>query len=164
VTEATQPPGAPAPPAARDTLGTALLIGGIAVALLVAFATPALHFRGADQALLGLSAWEAVPWLTKAKVAVLGLAAAAAFLPRLRPMRLPITAAACVMMFLPAVGALAAAVYQWSEVRAEIVQIAGTRTPWIDPGWGVVALVAAALMLVGSLWRAGRAEGTPAPA
>jgi hypothetical protein len=54
-------PGAPAPPAARDTLGTALLIGGIVVALLVAFATPALHFRGADQALLGLSACEACP-------------------------------------------------------------------------------------------------------
>lgn len=151
----TQP--ASAPSLARDPLGLGMLLGGIALALLAAFAFPALHFRGADKALLGISTWEAVPVLTAAKLAFLGLAVAAALLPRLAALRVPLLLAAALMMFLPALGALAAAVYQWSDVRAEIVQLAGVRAPWIDPGWGMVALLAAALMLVGAMWRAHQA-------
>lgn len=148
---------AAAPTMAQDKLGFGLLLGGIALALIAAFAFPALHFRGADKSLLGISAWEAVPWLTKAKVAFLVLALAAAVMPRLAPLRVPLILAAALMMFLPALGALAAAVYQWSAVRAEIVQLAGVRAPWIDPGWGMIALLVASIMLLGAMWRAHRA-------
>lgn len=143
----------PAPATARDPIGLGLLLAGAALAVVVAFALPALHFRGADSSLLGISAWEAVPWLTKLKIGFLALAIAAAFLPSLARLRLPLILAAAVMMLLPSVGALVAAVYQWSDVRAEIVQIAGVRTPWIDPGWGVLALFAAAMMVLGAFWR-----------
>ncbi|MBX9699064.1 MAG: hypothetical protein K2X74_06490 [Acetobacteraceae bacterium] len=145
------------PDAGRDPISLGLLLGGIALALVVAFALPALHFRGADKALLGISAWEAVPWLTKVKVAFLAVALASAFLPRLAPLRVPLLIGAAIMMLLPSVGALVAAVYQWSDVRAEIVQLSGVRTPWIDPGWGIIGLFAAAAMVLGALWRSQRA-------
>jgi hypothetical protein len=150
------------PPAtlARDPLGLGLLLAGIAVALVAAFSFPALHFRGADKSLLGISTWEAVPILTTAKLAFLALALAAALMPSMARLRLPLILAAAVMMFLPAFGALAAAVYQWSDVRAEIVQISGVRAPWIDPGWGVIALLVASMMLIGALWRAHRVAAT----
>jgi len=142
----------------KDGASLALLLGGVGVAAATALFLPVLQFRGADKALLGLSAWEAVPAMTALKFALLGAALAAAFLSRLQPLRVPLTVAAIVMMFVPALGALTAGVYQWSGLRADIVQISGSRTPWIDPGWGLVALAVAALMLVGALWRAARVE------
>jgi hypothetical protein len=145
-----------------DTLATLLLLGGLALAVAVAFAMPALHFRGADKALLGISAWEAVPWATKLKLAFLGAAAAVAFVPRLAPLRAPVVVGAVVMMFMPALAALAAGVLQWTTVRAEIVALSGTRAPWIDPGWGLVVLAAAAMMVVGALIRMARSEAPAA--
>jgi hypothetical protein len=145
------------PSGTRDPLALGLLVGGVALALVVAFALPALQVRGADQALLGVSAWEAVPWLTKIKIAFLALAVAAAFTPRLAALRIPLTFAAVLMMFMPAVGALVAAVYQGSEVRAEIVELSGVRAPWVDPGWGLIALLVAGVMVLGALGRVHRA-------
>ena len=146
----------------RDGAALALLFGGAGLAVVTAFFLPVLHVRDADRTLLGLSAWQAVPLMTLLKLAVLALAVAAGLLPRLRPLRLPIAAAAGVMMFLPALGALIAAVTHWSGLRAAIEAMSGSRTPWIDPGWGLVALLAAALMLVGALRRIDRAEAGPA--
>ncbi len=157
-----QPPSAAS--GGRDPLYLGLLIAGVGLALVVAFAFPALHFRGTDKSLLGISAWEAVPWLTKIKIAFLGLAVAAAFVPRMAPLRLPLTLAAAIMMFMPALGALAAAVYHWSDLRAEIVALSGVRTPWIDPGWGLIALLVASSMVLGALSRAYRAQGEAASA
>jgi hypothetical protein len=144
----------------KDGAALVLLLGGVGLAFVAAFFLPALHVRGADKALLGISAWEAVPVMTLLKVAVLLLAVAAAFLPKLQPARLPLTVGAIAMMFAPALGALVAGVYQWSEVRAEIVQLSGQRAPWIDPGWGVIALLVAALMMAGAAWRAAHVEKT----
>lgn len=144
--------------ATKDGAALALLLGGVGLALVAAFFLPALHVRGADKALLGISAWEAVPVMTTLKVAVLALAVAAAFLPKLQPVRLPLTIGAIAMMFAPALGALVAGVYPWSELRAEIVQLSGQRAPWIDPGWGVIALLVAAPMVAGAAWRAARVE------
>ena len=140
-------------PAARDNVTTALLLGGVGLALLVAFALPAVHFRGADKTLLGLSPWEAVPWLTKAKLLFLALAVAAAFVPRLAALRLPVMVAALFMMVLPSLAAFLAALDQWSGLRAGIVQMTGNRTPWVDPGWGMLALLAAVLMMLGAVLR-----------
>jgi hypothetical protein len=146
----------------RDGAALALLFGGVGLAVIAAFFLPVLHFRGTDRALLGLSAWQAVPVMTLLKLAVLALAVAAAFLPSLRRLRLPIAAAAAVMMFAPALGALIAAVTHWSGLRAAIEAMSGSRTPWIDPGWGLVALLAAALMLIAALRRIDQAEAGPA--
>jgi hypothetical protein len=143
----------------KDGVFLALLFGGVALAVIAAFFLPALQFRGADKALLGISAWEAVPWLTKLKLGFLAAAIAAAFLPKLAALRVPLIAAAVVMMFLPAVAALIAGVYPWSDVRAEVAQLAGVRAPWIDPGWGFLALLGAGLMGIGAAWRAYRLEG-----
>jgi len=146
----------------KDGLSLALLFAGVALAVAAALFLPALHFRGADKSLLDLSAWAAVPWLTKVKILFLALAVAAAFVTRLAPLRVPLTIAAILMMFLPAMGALIAGVYQWSSLRAGIVQMAGTRSPWIDPGWGIIALMVAAILVIGSLWRAQRQAATAA--
>ncbi len=143
--------------AAHDNLTTALLLGGVGLALLVAFALPAVQFRGADSALLGLSPWQAVPWLTKVKLGFLALAVAAAFVPRLAALRLPVMVAALFMMVLPSLAAFLAALDQWSGLRAGIVEMAGNRTPWIDPGWGMLALLVAVLMMLGAVLRARRA-------
>lgn len=146
----------------KDTTGLALLLGGVALAIGAALFLPVLQFRGVNQAMLGLSAWEAVPLMTLLKFAMLGAALAAAFLPRLQPLRVPITAAAIVMTFMPALAALVAGVYQWSGVRETVIALSGNRTPWIDPGWGIVALGIAALMLVGALLRGSRASASTA--
>lgn len=148
----------------KDGVFLALLFGGVAVAIVAAFFLPALQFRGASKDMLGLSAWEAVPWLTKIKLGFLAAALAAAFVPKLAPLRVPLIMAALVMMFLPAIGALVAGVYQWSDVRAEIVQVSGSRAPWVDPGWGFLALIAAATMGAGAAWRAARLQGGSASA
>ncbi|WP_431271233.1 hypothetical protein [Dankookia sp. P2] len=122
----------------------------------------ALHFRGADEALLGLSTWQAVPLMTLLKIDVLGTAVAAAYLPRLQPLRVPITAAAIAMTFMPVLAALVAGVYQSSSLREAVVALSGSRSPWVDPGWGIVVLGVAALMLAGAAIRAARAEARPA--
>ena len=146
----------------KDTTGLALLLGGVALAAGTALFLPVLQFRGANQALLGLSAWQAVPLVTLLKFALLGAALAAAFLPRLQPLRVPITAAAITMMFMPALAALVAGVYQWSGVRETVVALSGNRSPWVEPGWGIVALGVAALMLIGALVRGRRATAATA--
>ncbi len=146
-------------PRQPDAASLLLLLGGVALALIVAFALPAVHFRGAGNALLGLSAWEAVPWATKLKLLFLGAAAAAAFHPRLAAFRVPVTAAAVVMMFMPALVAVTTAANPWTGLRAEIAALSGNAAPWIDPGWGIVVLLVAALMVVGSLARGARSAG-----
>ncbi|NOG71708.1 hypothetical protein [Roseicella sp. DB1501] len=142
----------------RDGAALALLFGGVGLAVIAAFFLPVLHFRGTDRTLLGLSAWQAVPLMTLLKLAVLALAVAAALLPSLRALRLPIAAAAAIMIFAPAIGALLAAVTQASGVRTAIEAMSGSPQTWIDPGWGLVALLAAALMLIAALRRIDRAE------
>ena len=142
----------------RDKTLLALLAGGIALAVAAAFAFPVLHFRGADRTLLGISAWEAVPVMTALKLAVLVAAVLAAFLPQLARFRAPIMVGAVFMVFVPALGALIAGVYPWSDVRAEIATLSGQRQPWVDPGWGLVALLVAALLLAGAAWRATREQ------
>jgi hypothetical protein len=130
----------------------------LALAVLVAVALPALHVRGADKALLGLSTWEAVPVATLLKFLALAAAAVTAFVPRFAAYRAPVTAGAIAMMFMPALAALTAAVNHWTSLRAAIVEMSGNRTPWVDPGWGVVVLIVAALLMIGSMIRAARVE------
>ena len=137
----------------RDGAALALLFGGVALAVIAAFFLPVLHFRGTDRALLGLSAWQAVPLMTLLKLAVLALAVAAALLPSLRALRLPIAAAAAIMIFAPAIGALLAAVTQASGVRTAIEAMSGSPQTWVDPGWGLSAGLAAAVRRLAALRR-----------
>jgi hypothetical protein len=51
-----------------------------------------------------------------------------------------------------------AAVNHGSGVRAILVELSGNRSPWVDPGWGIVALLAAAVLVAGALRRDGGAD------
>ena len=137
----------------RDGAVLALLLGGAALAVVTAFFLPTLHFRGSDSALLGLSAWQAVPVATALKFILLAAAVVAALSPGLRELRPQFTLAAIVGLFLPALAALLGAVSEWTDLRASIISMSGSPTPWISPGWGLLALVAAALLLSIALWR-----------
>ena len=58
-------------------------------------------------------------------------------------------------------GALTAAVHPWTGLRAEIVEMTRVTTPWVDPGWGLIALVVAAMMMMGGVARSGRTAQPP---
>lgn len=143
----------------QDSLALSLLIGGIGLAAITALFLPAVHVRGADSTLLGVSAWQAVPLLTTLKLLTLAAALAAAFLPRLAELRVPLTIFALLMMFAPAFGALAAGAHQGSDLRGTLATLSGNQSPWVDPGWGIVALIVAALMLTGALVRSNPRRG-----
>jgi hypothetical protein len=53
-----------------------------------------------------------------------------------------------------------AALSHRTSLRAAIPELSGNRTPWVDPGWGAVALLVAAAMVIGALRRDTRREGT----
>jgi uncharacterized membrane protein YvlD (DUF360 family) len=137
----------------RDGAAMALLLGGVALAVFTALFLPTLHFRGSDSTLLGLSSWEAVPVATTLKFALLAAAVVATIQPGLRHLRLPLTMAAIVGLFLPPLAAMMAAVSQWTDLRTTIIGLSGSQTPWVDPGWGLLALLGAALLLIVALWR-----------
>ena len=135
----------------RDDAAVATLIIGVTLAV-VATLLPILQVTG-NSGTLRFTAWQVMPWFTKAKVLALGLLLAAAFLPQLAKWRLPVAAFAVVMVFVPSVSAFISAVYAWSEVRAEIVRQTGNRDPFVHPGMANFALVAAGLMVSWAVWR-----------
>jgi len=137
----------------QDSLALSLLVGGVGLAAITALFLPAVHVRGADSTLLGVSAWQAVPLLTTLKLLTLVAALAAAFLPRLAELRVPLTIFALMMMFAPPFGALVAGANPGTDVRGALATLSGNQSPWVDPGWGIVALLVAALMLTGALVR-----------
>lgn len=148
----------------RDNAAVAALIIGVGLAV-VATLLPILQVNGSSGT-LRFTAWQLLPWFTKAKVLALGLLLAAAFLPQLAKWRLPLAAFAVVMVFVPSVSAFLTAVYAWSEMRAEIVRQTGTRNPFVHPGMANLALVAAGLMVSWAVWRLESRkapEGAPAP-
>lgn len=143
----------------QDGLALGLLVGGVGLAVVTALFLPAVHVRGADSTLLGVSAWQAVPLLTMLKLLTLAAALAAAFLPRLAELRVPLTIFALLMMFTPALGALVAGANHGTDVRGALATLSGNQIPWVDPGWGIVALLVAAAMLTGALVRSNPRHG-----
>ena len=145
-----------------DRAVMALLLGGVALATATALYLPALHVRSADRALLGLSSWQVVPVTTLLLFAALAAALAVHWVPRWRHLRLPVTVAAIVMLFVPPLAALAAGVSPGTEARALLVRHSGNAAPWVDPGWGTLVLLAAGSLIGLGLWReehpAGAAE------
>ncbi|MCO6418982.1 hypothetical protein JYK14_22890 [Siccirubricoccus sp. KC 17139] len=133
----------------------------LGAAILLAVATtlflPALHVRGTEQQLLGLSAWQAVPILTSLKLLALVLAIVVVVSPSLARYRAPALALAACMIFAPAAGALMAGVSPGTDVRNRLVELSGNQSPWVDPGWGLVVLPAALLLLaLAAAWGARR--------
>ncbi|WP_149539530.1 hypothetical protein [Siccirubricoccus phaeus] len=139
----------------REGAGLVLLGAAILLAAAAALFLPALHVRGAEQQLLGLSAWQAVPILTSLKLLALVAAILVVVSPRLAAYRPPVLALAACMIFVPAAGALLAGVSPGTDVRNRLIELSGNRTPWVDPGWGLVALLAAvALLVLAAAWGA----------
>lgn len=145
-----------------DRAVMALLLGGVVLALVTAVFLPALHVRAADRTLLGLSSWQAVPITTLLLFAALGAALAVHWVPRWRHLRLPVSVAAIAMLFLPPLAALAAGVSPGSDARAVLVQLSGNASPWVDPGWGILVLLAAGGLIGLGLWREEHTPGQEA--
>lgn len=57
------------------------------------------------------------------------------------------------MVFVPSVSSFISAVYAWGEVRADIVRLSGSRTPFVHPGLANALLVAAGLVVTWAVWR-----------
>ena len=143
-----------------DRVVMALLLSGVMLAVVTAFFLPALHVRSADRTLHGISSWEAVPITTALKFIALAAAIAVHLMPRWRDLRLPLSVAAVAMLFVPALAALMAGVSPGTEARSLLVQRSGNNAPWVDPGWGLLVLLAAGALIILGLWReehAGRA-------
>jgi hypothetical protein len=140
----------------RDDLGIAFLIVGITVAV-IATLLPVVQFRGGS-GMMSLTTWQILPWFTKLKMVALALLLAAAFLPQLEKWRLPIAAAAVLMVFIPAVASFVSAVYAWGTVRADIVRLSGQRTPFVHPGLANAVLVVGALFVGAGVWRLEQAK------
>lgn len=135
----------------KDKLAIALLIVGVGLAVLATF-LPVINVAGRTE-MLSMTTWDVLPWFAKLKFVALGLLLVAAFLPQLRKWRMLIAVIAVLMVFLPAISAFISALYAWGSVRAEIVQLSGQRTPFVNPGIANLVLVGAALMVSYAVWR-----------
>jgi hypothetical protein len=136
-----------------DRAVMALILSGALLAVLAAIFLPALHVRDADRTLLSVSSWEAVPVITLLKFVALLMAIAAHLMPNLQHLRLPLSVAAVAMLFVPALAALMAGVSPGTDARAILVQRSGTASPWVDPGWGILVLMAAGTLIGFGLWK-----------
>lgn len=135
----------------RDGLAIAALVVGVGMAA-VATLLPVIQVNGAS-GVVQMTTWQVLPWFTKLKILALAMLLAAAFLPQLHRWRLPLAAFAVIMVFVPSVSTFISAIYAWGEVRADLVRQAGTRNPFVHPGFGNVVLVAAGLLVTWSVWR-----------
>lgn len=143
----------------RDGVAIAALLGGVALAA-AATLLPVVQFTGRE-GVIALTSWQILPWFTKLKVLALAMLLAAAFVPQLSRWRLPIAAFAVIMVFVPSVSSFISAVYAWGQVRAEIVQMSGSRTPFVHPGLANALLVAAGLVVTWAVWRLEARRGAP---
>ncbi len=135
----------------KDKLAIALLIMGIGLAVLAAF-LPVIQFNGVSGTLT-MTSWELLPWFTKLKFLALAMLLAAAFLPQLHKWRMLIAVVAVVMVFVPAISSFISALYAWGTVRADIVRLSGTRTPFVHPGLANALLIVGALFVSYAVWR-----------
>ena len=145
----------------KDKLAIALLFTGVALAVLATF-LPVIQVAGRTE-LLSLTTWDVLPWFAKVKFAALALLLAAAFLPQLHKWRMPIAVIAVVMVFVPAISSFISALYAWGSVRADLVQLSGQRTPFVNPGIANLVLVLAALMVSYAVFRI-ETQGQPTAA
>ncbi len=138
-------------PHRRDDLGTALVIAGVALAA-VATTLPVVEATGSN-GVFSATTLSMLPIFTWAKLVALGLLTASLFVGALARFRLLFGAVAAVMIFVPAVAAFLSSIYAWGEVRQQIVQATGARNPFVNPAEAAAAICAAALLVVGGLWR-----------
>lgn len=128
-----------------------LLLAGGAALVVAAYTMPAVVFRGRGDVVHDLSILEKLPVM--AAIAVLGLVAALAtrFVGSLRKWAEHATVAAIIIALLPAIWGFVNAIDAWSGLRATILQMAGTRTVKINPGFAYVVLLAGVTAMAFSL-------------
>jgi len=135
----------------KDKLAIALLILGVGMAVVAAF-LPVIQFNGSS-GVLSMTSWEVLPWFTKVKFLALAMLLAAAFLPQLHKWRMLIAVVAVVMVFVPAISSFISALYAWGTLRADLVRLSGSRTPFVNPGIANAVLVVGALLVSYAVWR-----------
>lgn len=147
-------------PSHRDDLGTALVIAGVALAA-VATTLPVVEATGRN-GVFSATTLSMLPVFTWAKLVALGLLTASLFVGKLARFRVLFGAVAAVMIFVPAVSAFLSSIYAWGEVRQQIVEATGARNPFVNPAEAAAAICAAALLVVGGLWRIERRAASAA--
>ncbi|HYF08631.1 MAG TPA: hypothetical protein VD970_13490 [Acetobacteraceae bacterium] len=108
-----------------------LLVGAAAGAL--ALTKPLISFKGRGDQVFELAAWQMFPVLTLIAAALVALAVAAAFLPALARWRREATVAAALAIAITCVWSFVSAIDAWSATKAMILQMAGTRSVFINP-------------------------------
>ncbi len=104
-----------------------------------------------------------LPIFTWAKLVALGLLTASLLVGGLAKFRVLFGAVAAVMIFVPAVSAFLSPIHAWGAIRERIVEATGARNPFANPGEAAAAIGAAALLVIGGLWRIER-RAAPATA
>jgi hypothetical protein len=140
-----------------DNTATLALIAGVG-AVVLGYFMPAVVFKGSGNAVHDLSILEKLPVMSGLCFLALAAAVATRFSPALQRWAQHATVAAIVLALTPALWGFTNAIDAWSSIRATILQIAGTRTVFINPGPAYLPLLAGAALLAYSL----RAESRPA--
>jgi hypothetical protein len=144
-----------------DNTPTMMLLVGVFAAVL-GYVMPAVVFKGTGNAVHDLSMLEKLPVLSALAFVALAGALATRFVENLKPWAERATVVAILMVLAPALWGFVSAIDAWSDLRAMILQIAGTRTVRIDPGPAYVPLIAGAALLALSLRTRSSAQGTAA--
>ena len=146
-----------------DNTGVLMLMVGVA-AVVLAFFMPAITFKGTGNAVHDLSMLEKLPVMSALAFMALAAAVATRVLPGWgRAYAGQATVAAIVVIMATALWGFVSSIDAWSDLRAMILQISGTRTVRIDPGMAYIPLIVGAALLALSL-RAERTRETSATA
>jgi len=122
-----------------------LLVGAAAGA--IALYKPLISFKGRGDQVFQLAVWQMFPTLTALAALALVAAVAVAFLPQFAKWRREATAIAAVAVAAVCIWAFVDAINAWSSTKAMILQMAGTRSVFINPALAVAPLALSILLL-----------------
>jgi hypothetical protein len=122
-----------------------LLVGAGAGAL--ALYKPLIYFKGRGDAVFTMAAWQIYPILTALAALVLSAAVATVFLPQFARWRREATVAAAIAVAIACIWAFVGSIDAWSSARALVLQVAGTRSTFINPHIGMGAMLLSVLLL-----------------
>jgi hypothetical protein len=129
-----------------DNTETLILMVGVGAAVLAYF-LPAVVFKGTGTMMHDLAIIEKLPFLSALAFAALAFAVASRFMPHLHKHAETAMVIAIIALIAPALWGFISALNVWSELRALILQTAGTRTVKIEPGSAYIALLGSTVLL-----------------